>query len=217
MSLGLGIFLSTLMVGLLLLYRWTMDRWSWGRPLRRLSIGIVLVALIGGASLLAFTAYTNRSTAQTSYYGVALGMTKDEVRYELGQPSNVTTPGDLTGAKPWERYSEVVPVGKIPGDKQVEDYHSWSYDGPPRIDIDFDTASGKVISVGCYAGDAHCNNVLTLSDGTSEHDVVERLGDPSKEQIDGATKIMSYRKLNLELYLTKEKVYMVKVRQFAVP
>lgn len=214
MSLGLGVFLSTVFIGILLLYRWTMGRWNWGRNLRRFLGAAAMIVIVGGASFWAYTAYTNRPVIQSSYYGVNLAMPMAEVKYRLGWPSNVLVPGNASAAQPWERAPEVLSVKKIPDGKSVDDYQSWSYDGPPRIDIEFDKASGNVTSVGCFGGAGICSPVLGISDGLSETDVRDRLGAATTERIDGPSKIMEYRQLGVELYLTKGRVYMLVVRQF---
>lgn len=217
MSLGLGVFLSTVFIGILLLYRWTRGRWNWGRSLRRFFGGAALIVIVGGGSFWAYMAYTNRPAMQSSYYGVTLAMTMAEVKYKLGWPSNVLVPGDPAGAQPWDRDPTVLSVKKIPDGKSVDDYQSWSYDGPSRIDIEFDKTGGNVTSVACFAGDAGCSPVLGISDRSSEQDVVDRLGNPTNERIDGPAKIMEYRKLGVKLYLAKGRVYMLEVRQFPGP
>ncbi|MDR5735992.1 hypothetical protein QCE47_27130 [Caballeronia sp. LZ025] len=214
MSLGMGVFLSTAFIGILLLYRWTMGRWNWGRGLKRLLAGTATIVIVGGLSFWALLTYINRPTLQSRYYGVTVAMTMAEVKYKLGWPSNVLIPGDAGAKQWWERYPAVLSVKEIREGKSVDDYRSWNYDGSPRIDIEFDKAGGNVISVACFAGDASCAPLLGISERSTEKEVVDRLGEPTNERISGPTKTMEYRKLGVKLYLAKERVYMLEVREF---
>ncbi|WP_143283462.1 hypothetical protein [Burkholderia pseudomallei] len=179
--------------------------------------GLLIVPLAGASALWAYRAYTNRPVPQTSYYGVSLGMNKDEVTYVLGRPSNVIAPGNPFGKNWWDQVSLLIPTDKLPDGKKVGDYQSWSYDGPPRIDVGFDKDNGKVISVSCYASTRHCRSILDVWNGTSEKSVIEILGKPGTARIDDVKKIMDYPKLNVTLYLEKGEVYMLEVRQFRQP
>jgi hypothetical protein len=51
-----------------------------------------------------------------------------------------------------------------------------------------------------------------LRDGDSEQEVLRKLGNPTTSNIDGVTKQMKYRDLNIEIWLTKEQVYMLALR-----
>jgi hypothetical protein len=54
--------------------------------------------------------------------------------------------------------------------------------------------------------------LLCVNIGDTEGDVKSALGQPSLEELSGVTKTITYDKLNVRLYLTKQKVYMIKVR-----
>ena len=86
MSVGLEIFLSTLVMALVFLYVITRDRWNWERGVRLLFLGSVAIASlarIGIASVYVWTLGSNiwkRSLpiVQTEYLGTA-------IRYEHGR------------------------------------------------------------------------------------------------------------------------------------
>jgi hypothetical protein len=50
-----------------------------------------------------------------------------------------------------------------------------------------------------------------VQSGDSEKEVLRKLGNPTSSKIDGVTKEMIYRDLNIEISLTKEHVYMLRL------
>jgi hypothetical protein len=56
-----------------------------------------------------------------------------------------------------------------------------------------------------------------VQDGDSEQDVLRKLGTPTSSKIEGSTKEMTYRDLNVRVRLTKERVYMLAVRDPSLP
>jgi hypothetical protein len=57
----------------------------------------------------------------------------------------------------------------------------------------------------------NCLPLLGIQDGTSEDTLVEKLGNPNNQKIDGVTKKMDYSNLGAWFYLEKRKVYMMGV------
>lgn len=94
MTLGTGIFLSTLIVSILLLYKWTRERWNWARGFKRFFVFLVAISAITGLGFWGYDAYKNHVVKQTEYEGVKLGMSKDEVLYVKGEPDQLLTPID---------------------------------------------------------------------------------------------------------------------------
>jgi hypothetical protein len=85
MSLGLGIFLSTLVLAVVILYGLTKDRWGWRRILKRTALTLLaLAAIIGGVYF-----WNQLPVPQTEYAGIRIGMTPDEVMYIKGFPPTV--------------------------------------------------------------------------------------------------------------------------------
>lgn len=97
MTLGLGVLLSTIVVGLLLLYRWTRDRWNWRTAIKRLSLGALGLLLIA-CGLFAYDKFQDRPVVQAKYHDIELGMTKEEVNYIKGSPTDVLVP---VASKDW--------------------------------------------------------------------------------------------------------------------
>jgi hypothetical protein len=92
MSVGLAIFLSSVVLSLVILYGITKDRWRWRRIARR---GLTLVTLVVLASVAVMGGlyFWNQLPAtvypQTEYAGLRLGIGPDEVMYIKGYPPEV--------------------------------------------------------------------------------------------------------------------------------
>lgn len=210
MSLGLAIFLSTLVVSTVLLYRWGY--------LRKFARGVfalfVIVVLIGG-TWFGYRAYESQPTPQTSYQNLSLGMGMEEVIYIKGVPNDVYSVEDPER----EGWQEVIPVDEL--DKQekrkdIKDYYDWAFheETGSRVDVSFSPTSQKLVEITCHANSddlARCG-VLGIFTGASEEDVIDALGKPEHERIEGVTKTMEYPSLNLRMNLVKRKVYRLTVR-----
>ena len=211
MTLGSGIFLSTVVVALVFLYRSTQDRWNWRLIIRRMFFSIVAVVLVIGLITAIFYGYKNIASAptrQTGYADLKLGMTMGEVQYVKGPPTDVVS---LPGL-------EVIPVKFLNSDKRIEKYTAWMYDKPQgedyRIDVSFDPKTKRLKYIACFSqGSFNCPSLFGIDDGTSEKRLLETLGDPSKQSLDGVTKTMSYDKLHTRFLLSRQKVFMLTVYQ----
>jgi hypothetical protein len=107
MELGTGIFLSTVVLAVLILYAITKDRWRWRRIVVCIALILpailVLTGIIGGG-LYFWNRLPMRLVPQTEYAGIRIGMTPDEVMYTKGFPPNVfgepRDDGDWKGFQP---------------------------------------------------------------------------------------------------------------------
>jgi len=229
MSLGTAIFLASLLLSLIYLYKITRDRWNWRKGANRLlkMIGFVILA---GLVLWAGLWIRNRPSVRNEYAGLRLGMTMAEVKYTKGLPLGVayvpdtpltqeSTSPDKTSAtgegKPisWDGLAvEIIPIKDLNGHK-LEEYNQWYFESGnfKRIDIEFDK-SGKLAAIKCYShGFMDCPNLLGQYDGGEENQLFEALGKPSLEQIDNSSsvKTVEYKDLNAIFYLAQKKIYML--------
>lgn len=90
MSLGLGIFLSSLFLGTVYLYVNTRDRWKWRRIVKWVFAGLGSIALLLGGALAYELLTTSASAANnpavaTSLGGVRLGERYSDVVFRLGE------------------------------------------------------------------------------------------------------------------------------------
>src|SRR5437870_4308170 len=119
MSLGLGIFLSSLVLAVVMLYGLTRDRWSWRGIFKRtalavLALVLITAAIIGGVEL--WNRLPATVTPQTEYAGLRIGMTPDDVMYIKGYPPEVF--GELSN----EGWLPVIKTTELEKGRRVEDY-----------------------------------------------------------------------------------------------
>ncbi len=92
MSLGTGIFLSSLILGLILIFWITKDRVRWGRSFLWFFGGIVVIS----CAAYLYSNYQPPPTKQFEYADLRLGMSQQEVRYVKGSPTAVfEEPGSM--------------------------------------------------------------------------------------------------------------------------
>ena len=84
MSLGLGIFLSTVVVSILLLYRWTRERWNWGKGLKRVALWFSAICVVLGFSFWGYNTWEQRPRVVTSLQGIAIGEKLSDVVFNHG-------------------------------------------------------------------------------------------------------------------------------------
>jgi hypothetical protein len=182
---------------------------------------LVLLAGAGGAYW-----YLHRPVQQTSYYGVALSDGKSEVQYKLSVPPRVVAKPEMNPNDEWSRFPSVYDVdgdpatdkSALPRGQNFSSFDTWSYAVPSdpggHLDVAFDPETKKVREVACYSSTVQpgsCNSAAGINIGDSEDRVRSALGQPSSENLSGVAKALTYDKLNIRLYLTKQKVYMINV------
>jgi hypothetical protein len=78
MDLGTGIFLSSILISLVLLYGFTRDRWRWRKMISlALAVGLVLVTgIIAATAIVQYwdALFPTSLPRQTQYAGIKLGM-----------------------------------------------------------------------------------------------------------------------------------------------
>lgn len=214
MSLGLGIFLSTLLICLVLLHRW-----GYLRKILKFGLALVALAAGGGAAFWGYSYYQDRPTKQLGYLDLKLGMTMDEVQYVKGQPGAVLVeePPDSK----WKGHLAVYTLDDLKDHekKEVIDYFYWQYDFESpryRVDVIFSPTTKTVTEIGCYAElwDAFYNTcgVLGLAAGSDEEQIYGRLGKPAREKLEGFVKTVEYPDFNLKFKLKKNKAYYITVK-----
>ncbi|MGD9769700.1 MAG: hypothetical protein AB7U62_18860, partial [Pseudolabrys sp.] len=90
MDLGTGIFLSSVVLAVVILYGITKDRWSWRRIVKRTALVLLCLVILGtvvGVGISYWPQIPQKPERQTTYAGLRLGMTQDEVLYGKGYPT----------------------------------------------------------------------------------------------------------------------------------
>jgi hypothetical protein len=215
MSVGLGLFLSSCLLAIVILYGITKDRWNWRRIPKRSAFVFVAVALFGAACVGAVYVWDwlpTPVTRQTEYVGLRLGMPPDEVMYVKGYPPVVLA--EEVNDPAWKGFFSVIETKSLENGKSVKDYRNWSYNAvESNLNVAFNDSMTAVTAIQCYSSDmlARCPELVGVRDGAIERDVLRRLGKPSQSKIEGVTKSMTYDDLGIKLWLEKEQVYMLEI------
>jgi hypothetical protein len=215
MSIGTGIFLSSLLLAVVILYGLTKDRWRWRTFARRLGyfvVGLVVLGVAAGGAFYVWDHWPRSKVKQTEYAGVRIGMTQDEVRYVNGYPPTVF--GALETSGEAKGFQAIIETKNLEKGKTVDDYVDWSYGGySNRTDVQFDLQKTGVVVVQCYSTDKlrRCPAIEGIADGDSEQEVVRVFGKPDVSKIDGVSKSIYYRTLGVFFTLTQESVYLLGV------
>jgi hypothetical protein len=215
MSVGLAVFLSSLLLSIVLLYGITKDRWAWRLFLKRTAL--VCLTLIFGlaASIAGIYVWNQLPTAvarQTEYARLRLGMNQDEVMYIKGYPPSVL--GEEVGDPAWKGFFGVIETKNLEKGKRVTDYRDWSYNEyESNINVAFNDEKTAVVAIQCFSKDklSRCPAIAGLSDGNTEKQAIRRLGPPSDSQFQGVTKWIAYHEQGIKLTLEKEQVYMLEI------
>ena len=210
MSVGTGIFLGLLSLGLVYLYVQTREKWNWKKIAKGFGFvcAALLILVVGTIGyFLVPDWWGNRPRPVSEYASLRFGMSMDEVLYIKGLPSHVLGPTI-------KDFREIIDQKEIPEGKSIRNYDAWAWDSDlERLDVGFDKENGNVRRIACYSTKRYgCPGLLGMRIGISEEDVVARLGKPSTEELSGVTKKLGYGKYNLFFFLNKQSVYYLGIR-----
>jgi hypothetical protein len=214
MSVGLGIFLSSVVFALVMLYGITKDRWHWPEIARISAATVVLTGvIIGGLNfwkqLPAIPGPPPTVYPQTEYASIRLGMGPDKVYYIKGSPTAVHEE-EMEG--PYKGSYSIIEPKDLEKGKDVFDYQTWRYQGYQyRIEVAFNAEKTAVVAIKCYSSfpERRCPPIAGVTDGDSEQEVIQKLGEPGTSRTTGVAKFMSYQNLGIELWLDEQaRVYM---------
>lgn len=172
---------------------------------------------------------TNSSTIKTSplnsYFQINLFSSMDEVRYALGIPTAVLFenkgPFKFQDGSSVEWYLAQATKEEILKKKGIDNFFYWQYVFPNyRVDITFDPSLKRVSSIGCYVSDSTASipkecAILNFNINEEEETIKAKLGNPTKEEINGVTKTLYYNDLNLKLIFVKKRLYYIIVGDFS--
>jgi hypothetical protein len=136
MSVGLGIFLSSVVFALVIFYAITKNRWRWGRIVKRSALALVALIVLTGVvigGLYFWKQLPPTISPQTEYAGIRPGMGPDEVLYFNGSPPAVYGEAEKEGK--WRGFQPIIETKNLEKGKLVQDYRVWSYEqSSNRID-----------------------------------------------------------------------------------
>ena len=182
------------------------------------AFGIIVSVLIG---INALDAYNNRPQKITSFESISLGASMAEVAYALGEPSYVLENKDIKWDDGTVSKGAWMQVNKQEVKKHKDGYKGyfrWDYQSSNRkVDVHFDKGTKVVTSIGCYVNSKAATHgpcqVNGISVGSSEGEVTERLGQPTRSTIDANSnvKTLEYDNWNMKVLLEKRAVYYIVV------
>jgi hypothetical protein len=170
--------------------------------------------ILGFLGYKAYQKILNKPRKQTEYAGLRLGMEMQEVEYIKGDPDTVLTPEGESDFEWWT----ITNVKDLKKGEHLQDFPQWSYPiGEQRIDVTFDPLKRSVYQIECYSkGYGLCPSIFDLSNGSSETEVIGRLGQPTSTRFMGTVKRLEYDDLGAWFFLEKQSVYMIAVRDPSV-
>lgn len=186
MSVGDGIFWSTIIIvvfiGIILISK----AHKWGTFLKVLGV-LIILSLLALASFWLYTKYENRPQVVSSLNGVSLGMSEIEVTLAKGKPNEFSESNEskkLTKGLKYNGYTD--------------SYTLVLLDGP--------TKNSYVVNTIC--DNRGYGKVLGLGNYSSEKDIYEKLGKPSYISIykDGTLKLITYPEWNVAFEISKGQV-----------
>lgn len=215
MDLGTGVFLSSVLLAIVLLYGFTKDRWRWRKIIGRTAL-FALLLIAGSAAIIAIVQYWDeifpaQLQQQTQYAGLKLGMSPQEVMYIKGYPAEVL---EEVADPAWKGILKNTKTKELKEGKKIADYQHWAYDEYKLyLKVEFNSERTKVVGIRCYSEDkfGRCPAVGSVRDGVSEKDALRKLGGPAEQRIDDATKSIRFPGLGVKLWLTQEQVYMLEI------
>jgi hypothetical protein len=181
MTLGTGIFMSTLVVSLVVLYGMTKERWNWKKSITRIFFALVIFGGLIAGGYWGFDAYQNRAVVQTEFAGIKLSHTKSDVVFIKGSPVY---------------------------EKENTWTYRGGYDEKLELLVMFRENNIEIIT---YFGDSpYRYKIGGLGIGDSYEKVIDKFGSPSSVSIseDQLQRMLSFEKYNVFFQFRENRVTM---------
>ena len=183
--------------------------------LRKKYLVIFFVLICFGVLYFSLMYISNLPKKVSEYQGISLGSSKDEVWYALGVPDEVLFPPQkyIETKGIWQKFATKDEIKKAPDGEKG--FNSWQYNKKGyRVDIHFDSLTGKVKAIGCFISskdwtDIRACKVNGIGALDSEDRVVDILGKPYSSSINGLTKELLYPNLNMKINFEQKSVYYI--------
>lgn len=86
MSMGTGIFLSSLILGIIILFIGTKDRWNWKKIILWPLAVVLGLAVLGGVGAFFYSEYKDRPRIQEKFWDITLEDSKADIKFRKGEP-----------------------------------------------------------------------------------------------------------------------------------
>ncbi|WP_266158597.1 hypothetical protein [Dyella silvatica] len=174
---------------------------------------LVLAVVLAWMSVVAFRFIGSLD----QYCGVHRSDTRQEVLYRLGSPPSVVGPPEKTEfgmGSPVYTPGSQDPKRAMPDGKKIEDFPEWTYElnADATVSVYFD-GQDKVEGIECLTGHAGgCPDLAGVAFNDTEEQVMHKLGTRHvRSQLLGVAKEIQFDDLGVVIYLTKDRVYMMKL------
>jgi hypothetical protein len=188
MSLGAGIFLSAIFLGLIALFIATRGQWNWGKiitwPWKKIVIraGIVIASLVlltgivlGGRYI--YLKIAERPKVQKSFWGLTLDSTKEDIKFLKGTPTT----------------------------EKKDSWDYWVIENTIDIEYSIQFANTKIWAISAIGTGPTIQNIGRR---VSYDEVIRKFGKPSyiSYSKNGLIRILSFKKYNVFFALEKGSV-----------
>ncbi len=103
MTLGEGIFLSTLVLSLTALFIATKDRWNWKKILKNIllwpTVILLGIAALAGGGTYVISLIPTKPKVEENFWGITLNTSKADLKFMKGEPTTKTKDGGWTYTK----------------------------------------------------------------------------------------------------------------------
>ena len=175
MSLEIAIFLSSVFLGIIILFISTKDRWNWKKIILWPVLVLIGLSILLGVGYYIYQSISNRPEPQTSFWGISLDSTRGDIKFLKGEP-----------------------------DKDSDD-ENWVYvkEGKSLFHIKF--KDNKVRYIAYDGDFLHGPSIQGVNIGSKHDEVVKKFGKPSYVSIseDELVRILSYDRYHV-FFLLKE-------------
>ena len=185
MSLGLGIFLSSLFLGIIFLFNATKDRWNWKKILLVWPLIVILVVgVIGGGGLYIYNQYENRLIVYDTYLNIPLNASEADVIFLIG---------DDYLQRSYNKDKSAVYISYF--EEDIGQHIRFRED--------------KIWRISCHSESSYsCPSLNRIRLHDSANEVKENLGEPDIVSVtdDNLERMWIYKKFNIYMMLSKGKV-----------
>lgn len=179
MSLGTGIFLSSIFLGIIWLYLKTRDTFNWSKIIKKVLLLITAIIVLCIVLFNIYDWYENKPKIYSSYLNINLSETKKDILFKMGNPT------------------------------YFYDSNTFSYDFNSRnIYLNFDVKD-ELTSIVCFSDKSlECENLNHIHINHSFDDIVEILGKPEfiESSENNLRRIIDYPKYKIFYILEQNKI-----------
>ena len=182
MGFRLGILFSAILLGIVMLYLRSKERWEWNKILILFTVAIVCISIFGGIGIFVYIKKSDKPEIQTSFWDITLSSSKSSIKFIKGPPNKIE-PEDI-----WIYISEI-------------------FGAPEAYYLRFN--EDRLRLVGYLGGDLSGGpSIQGIKKGSRLDDILMFFGKPShiSESIDNLKKLYSYENYNVFFIIEDNRV-----------